>query len=125
MDKKKLKLSISGNPKKTISNIEQAKSGPKNSVVIKNNKGFQKKKFYKNSTTSEIHKKTNLGTGFKKSSGSFFPKKDISDFENKILQKCKSDKPEILDSISTSGKLEENAEKMLIDLINEFKKGLK
>ena len=51
--------------------------------------------------------------------------KDISDFENKILQKCKSDKPEILDSISSSGKLEENAEKMLIDLINEFKKGLK
>ena len=28
--------------------------------------------------------------------------KDISDFENKILQKCKSDKPEILDSISSS-----------------------
>ena len=51
--------------------------------------------------------------------------KDISDFENKILQKCKSDKPEILDSISSSGKLEENAEKMLIDLISEFKKGLK
>ena len=51
--------------------------------------------------------------------------KDISDFENKILQKCKSDKPEILNSISSSGKLEENAEKMLIDLINEFKKGLK
>ena len=51
--------------------------------------------------------------------------KDISDFENKILQKCKSDKPEILDSISSSGKLEENSEKMLIDLINEFKKGLK
>ena len=51
--------------------------------------------------------------------------KDISDFENKILQKCKSDKPEILDSISSSGKLEENVEKMLIDLINEFKKGLK
>ena len=51
--------------------------------------------------------------------------KDISDFENKILQKCKSDKPEILDSISSSGKLEENTEKMLIDLISEFKKGLK
>ena len=49
----------------------------------------------------------------------------ISDFEDKILQKCKSDKPEILDSISSSGKLEENIEKMLIDLINDFKKGLK
>ena len=92
MDKKKLKLSISGNPKKTISNIEQAKSGPKNSVVIKNNKGFQKKKFYKNSTTSEIHKKTNLGTGFKKSSGSFFPKKDISDFEKRKLAEQRATK---------------------------------
>ncbi len=51
--------------------------------------------------------------------------KDISDFENKILQKCKSDKPDILESISNSGKLEENTEKMLIDLINEFKKGQK
>ena len=34
MDKKKLKLSISGNTKKTISNIEQAKSNPKNSFII-------------------------------------------------------------------------------------------
>jgi len=51
--------------------------------------------------------------------------KDIAGFETKIIEKCKSDKPEILDSISSSGKLEENTEKMLIDLINEFKKGLK
>ena len=47
MDKKKLKLSISGNAKKTISNIEQAKSSPRNSVIINNNKTFQKKKFFK------------------------------------------------------------------------------
>ena len=33
MDKKKLKLSISGDAKKTISNIENAKSGTRNSVV--------------------------------------------------------------------------------------------
>ena len=51
--------------------------------------------------------------------------KDISDFENKILQKCKNDKPEILEAISSAGKLEEDTEKMLIELINEFKKGLK
>ena len=44
MDKKKLKLSISGNAKKTISNIEQAKSRAKNSVIINNNKNFQKEK---------------------------------------------------------------------------------
>ena len=45
MDKKKLKLSISGSTKKTINNIEQARSNPKNSVIINNNKSFQKKKF--------------------------------------------------------------------------------
>ena len=43
MDKKKLKLSISGNTKKTINNIEQARSNPKNSVIIKNNRSFSKK----------------------------------------------------------------------------------
>ena len=44
MDKKKLKLSVSGNTKKTINNIEQARSNPKNSVIINNNRNFQKKK---------------------------------------------------------------------------------
>ena len=34
MEKKKLKLSISGNTKKTISNIERAKYQPKNSIII-------------------------------------------------------------------------------------------
>ena len=34
MEKKKLKLSISGNTNKTISSIEQAKNQPKNTVVI-------------------------------------------------------------------------------------------
>ena len=47
--------------------------------------------------------------------------KDVADFENKVLQKCKSDNPEIIESISQSGKIEENVEKQLIELI----KGLK
>ena len=34
MEKKKLKLSISGSSKKTINSIEQAKSKSKNAVVI-------------------------------------------------------------------------------------------
>ena len=34
MEKKKLKLSISGNTNKTINSIEQAKNQPKNTVVI-------------------------------------------------------------------------------------------
>ena len=48
--------------------------------------------------------------------------KNISDFENKIIEKCKSEKKEILDSISTSGKLEEDSEKSLTEIITELKK---
>ena len=38
MEKKKLKLSISGNTKKTISNIERAKNQAKNSIIIEKKK---------------------------------------------------------------------------------------
>ena len=48
--------------------------------------------------------------------------KDISSFERKIIEKCKSEKPDILDSIASSGKLEENTEKSLTEIINELKK---
>ena len=48
---KKLKLSISGNAKKTITSIENAKSSSRNTVVINKNKNFSKKKFYKSSST--------------------------------------------------------------------------
>ena len=42
--------------------------------------------------------------------------------ENKIIEKCKSEKSEILDSISSSGKLEEDVEKSLTEIITELKK---
>ena len=48
--------------------------------------------------------------------------KSISNFENKIIEKCKSEKPEILDSISRAGKLEEEIEKSLTEVIVELKK---
>ena len=48
--------------------------------------------------------------------------KDIADFENKIIDRCKSDKPEIIDSILSSGKLEEDTEKSLIEVISNLKK---
>ena len=49
MEKKKIKLTISGNSKKTISNIEIAKSQSKNAVVIqkKGNRIGSKPSFYK------------------------------------------------------------------------------
>ena len=51
--------------------------------------------------------------------------KDISEFENKIIEKCKSDKPEIIESIQSSGKLDDDKEKSLIELINQLKENFK
>ena len=92
MDKKKLKLSISGNTKKTINNIEQARSNPKNSVIINNNRSFQKKKFYKSSNSSDKFNKTGSSFGTKRPSQSFFPKKDLSDFEKRKLAEQRATK---------------------------------
>ena len=48
--------------------------------------------------------------------------KDIAEFESKIIKKCKSEKPEILESVLSTGKLEEDMEKSLIEVITELKK---
>jgi len=48
--------------------------------------------------------------------------KDIAEFESKIIEKCKSEKPEILESVLSSGKLEEDTEKSLVEVIMELKK---
>ena len=92
MDKKKLKLSISGNAKKTINNIQQARTNNKNSFIINNNKNFQKKKFYKSSAPSDAFKKSGPNINFKKTSQNFFPKKDISDFEKRKLAEQRATK---------------------------------
>ena len=39
-----------------------------------------------------------------------------------IIEKVKSEKPEILESIQATGKLEEETEKSLIQIIEEYKK---
>jgi len=49
----------------------------------------------------------------------------IKKFEKDIIEKIKSEKSEIIDSIESSGKLEENTEKLLSQLIEEYKKGNK
>ena len=92
MDKKKLKLSISGNAKKTINNIQQAKSSSGNSVIINNNKNFPKKKFSKPSSFSDAYKKPGTNLGSKRPSPSFFPKKDLSDFEKRKLAEQRATK---------------------------------
>jgi F-type H+-transporting ATPase subunit alpha len=48
--------------------------------------------------------------------------KDIAEFESKIIEKCKSEKLEILESVLSSGKLEEDTEKSLVETIMELKK---
>jgi F-type H+-transporting ATPase subunit alpha len=46
----------------------------------------------------------------------------IKKFENDIIEKIKSEKPEIIDSIQSTGKLEEDTEKSLVQLIENYKK---
>jgi len=48
--------------------------------------------------------------------------KNIAEFESKIIEKCKSEKAEILESILSSGKLEDDTEKLLVEIIMELKK---
>ena len=48
--------------------------------------------------------------------------KDIEDFESKIIERCKSEKSEILESILNTGKLEDDTEKLLVEVITELKK---
>ncbi len=51
--------------------------------------------------------------------------KDVAEFEGKIIEKCKSDKPEIIESILRSGKLEEDKEKLLVEVITQLKGNFK
>ena len=47
--------------------------------------------------------------------------KDVAAFESKIIERCKSEKPEIIEGIQSSGKLEEDNEKSLVDVIIQLK----
>ena len=49
----------------------------------------------------------------------------IKKFEKDIIEKIKSEKTEIIDFIESTGKLEENTEKLLSQIIEEYKKGNK
>ena len=48
--------------------------------------------------------------------------KDITRFETTIIEKCRSEKPEIIETISSSGKLDEENEKLLKEIILDLKK---
>jgi F-type H+-transporting ATPase subunit alpha len=46
----------------------------------------------------------------------------IKKFEKDIIEKIKSDKPNIIESIQSTGKLDEETEKLLIEVIEDYKK---
>ncbi|MDC1096605.1 F0F1 ATP synthase subunit alpha [Pelagibacteraceae bacterium] len=46
----------------------------------------------------------------------------IKSFEKNIIEKIRSEKPEIINSIQTTGKLEDDVEKNLIQIVEEYKK---
>ena len=50
---------------------------------------------------------------------------EIKIFEKDIVEKIKSEKPEIIDTIETSGKLDEETEKLLSKIIEDYKKDKK
>ena len=91
MEKKKLKLTISGSSKKTINNIELAKSKGKNSVIIekKNNRFGPKSSFSKN---------THQRNTFSKPKANFVPREPIikksstNDFEKRKLAEQRATK---------------------------------
>jgi len=92
MEKKKLKLTISGSSKKTINNIELAKSQRKNSVVIeKKNTRFGSK--------STFSKNTHQRNTFNKPKNNFVPRdpiiskpSSINDFEKRKLAEQRATK---------------------------------
>ena len=49
----------------------------------------------------------------------------IKKFEKDVIEKIKSEKPEIVEAIQSSGKLEETTEKLLAEIIEKYKKGNK
>ncbi len=99
MEKKKLKLSISGTSKKTINSIEQAKSQSKNSVVIeKKNSKFQgKSQFLKhnnenNKPSKNFHSKINNFSRPTNSPSSDFEKRKLA--EQRATRRLKGEIPQ-------------------------------
>ena len=46
----------------------------------------------------------------------------IKEFEKDVIEKIKNDKPEIIEAIQSSGKLDEDTENQLKQVIEEYKK---
>ena len=51
--------------------------------------------------------------------------KDVAGFESKIIERCKSEKPEIIEAIQNTGKIEDDKEKLLVEVITKLKETFK
>ena len=90
MKKKKLKLSISGSSKKTINNIELAKSHGKNSVIIEKKPKFgNKTSFQKNQSQNKNFKPKQ---NFKFKQENFVSPPKSNDFEKRKLAEQRATK---------------------------------
>ena len=113
MEKKKLKLSISGSSKKTIDSIEQAKTQSKNTVLIE-------KRSSKFNTKSQFSRPI-VRTNKPKSDGTFVPKKNLfskpafssnnSDFEKRKLAEQRATRRLKGETPIKEGKLNKSASK--------------
>ena len=86
MEKKKLKLSISGSSKKTFSNIEQAKTQSKNTVVIeKKSSKFPGKPQFSRQNNNNNKFRSNPNSATKKPNFTKSSTHVVSDFEKRKL----------------------------------------
>ena len=91
MEKKKLKLTISGSSRKTKDSIELAKSQGKKTVVIdKKNRFGSKPSFLKNETQRKFHNKPNIN--FQPQKSSFSKPNQSNDFEKRKLAEQRATK---------------------------------
>ena len=90
MEKKKLKLTISGSSKKTINNIELAKSQGKNSVIIEKKPKFGNKNSFQKNQNQNKNYKTKQNVKFHQESFISTPK--TNDFEKRKLAEQRATK---------------------------------
>ena len=102
MEKKKLKLTISGSSKKTISNIEIAKSQGKNSVIIEKKPRYGNKPSFQKNLNQRNSFKPKQNTNIKKDS--FVNPTKSNDFEKRKLAEQRATK-RIKGEVSQKGKL--------------------
>ena len=102
MEKKKLKLTISGSSKKTISNIEIAKSQGKNSVIIEKKPRYGNKPSFQKNLNQRNSFKPKQNTSVKKDS--FVNPTKSNDFEKRKLAEQRATK-RLKGEVSQKGKL--------------------